>query len=106
MQDAIVFAFVLVFAYWYWQQTQQLKAIAFRATKARCVALELLLLDDYVALTRLGLRKNTAGRWQIYRCYAFEFASTGDARYAGVCTLLGDRVLSIDMETYRTDVFD
>ena len=103
MQDAIVFALVLFLAYWYWQQAQQLKAIALRASKARCAKLELLLLDDYVALSRLGLRKNATGHWRIFRCYTFEFASTGDARYRGACTLLGDRVLSIDMETYRTE---
>jgi hypothetical protein len=106
MLDVIGFTALLLFGYWYWQQAQQFKAIALRATKSRCTRLELLLLDDYVAFSRLGLRKNAAGRWQVFRCYTFEFASTGEERYRGVCTLLGDRVLSIEMETYRADFSD
>ena len=102
MLNAIVSISFTGLLYWYWQQAQQMKALALQASKARCQALELLLLDDYVALTRLGLRKNTAGRWQLYRCYHFEFASTGEERYQGVCVLLGQQVQSIEMDVYRT----
>jgi hypothetical protein len=61
------------------------------------------MLDDYVAFMRMGFKKNAAGRWQVYRCYSFEFASTGEDRYHGVCTVLGDRVLSIEMDAYRIE---
>ena len=102
LDNFVVISLMLLF-YWYWQQAQTLKIIALQATKARCKALELLMLDDYVALTRLGLKKNSAGRWQVYRCYTFEFASTGEERYRGVCTLLGNHVASIDMDAYRVE---
>ena len=103
MLDTIVTISLLSLGYWYWQQAQYCKALALRATKSRCYTLELLMLDDYVALTRLGLKKDVSGRWRVYRCYAFEFASTGEQRYRGVCTLLGHQVQSIDMEAYRTE---
>jgi hypothetical protein len=103
MLDNLVLISLLLLAYWYWHKAQYFKAMAMQATKARCKALELLMLDDYVALTRIDIKKNAAGRWQIYRCYAFEFASTGEDRYQGVCTILGDRVLSINMPTYRIE---
>ena len=103
MLDNLVVISLLLLAYWYWFTAQSLKALALKATKARCNALELLMLDDYVALTRLGLKKNAAGKWQVYRCYAFEFASTGDERYNGICTILGDRVLSIELQPYRIE---
>jgi hypothetical protein len=101
MLDNLVVICLLLLSYWYWFNAQSMKAMALQATKSRCVALEVLMLDDYVALTRIGFRRNAAGKWQVYRCYAFEFASTGDERYNGICTVLGDRVLSIDMPPYR-----
>jgi hypothetical protein len=103
MLNDIVLISLLVLAYWYWQKAQSSKTMALHATKARCATLELLMLDDYVALTRIGFKRNAAGKWQVYRCYTFEFASTGDERYNGVCTVLGDRVLSIDMQPYRIE---
>ncbi|MDD1608028.1 MAG: DUF3301 domain-containing protein [Methylococcaceae bacterium] len=102
LNDLVVISLLLL-AYWYWYTAQSIKAMALQATKARCAALELLMLDDYVALSRMGLKKDTAGKWQVYRCYAFEFASTGDERYNGVCTVLGNRVLSIEMQPYRIE---
>ena len=103
MLDNLVLISLLLLAYWYWHKAQYFKAMAMQATKARCNALEVLMLDDYVALTRIGVKKNAAGRWQIYRRYSFEFASTGDERYQGICTVVGNRVLSIDMPPYRIE---
>lgn len=103
MFNNIVSISLLLLFYWYWQTAQSAKMLALHATKSRCTALELLMLDDYVALSGMGLRRNAAGKWQIYRCYAFEFASIGDERYNGVCTVLGDRVLSITMQPYRIE---
>ncbi|MFI3220547.1 MAG: DUF3301 domain-containing protein [Methylococcales bacterium] len=103
MFNNIVSISLLLLFYWYWHNAQTAKALALKATKARCNALEVLMLDDYVALTRMGLKRNAAGRWQVYRCYAFEFASTGEDRYQGICTVLGDRVLSIEMDAYRIE---
>lgn len=103
MLNNLVVISLLLLAYWYWFNAQSMKAMALQAVKRRCHALELLMLDEYVALTRLGFKKNAAGKWQLYRCYAFEFASTGDERYNGVCTVLGDRVLSIELQTYRIE---
>jgi hypothetical protein len=103
MLEAIVSISLFLLSYWYWQQAQFCKALALQATKARCYTLELLMLDDYVALTRLGFKKDVSGRCRVYRCYAFEFTSTGEQRYHGVCTLLGHQVQSIAMEAYHTE---
>lgn len=103
MLNNIVSISLLLLFYWYWHDAQTAKKRALKATKTRCATLEVLMLDDYVALSRIGLRKNAAGKWQVYRCYAFEFASTGDERYNGVCTVLGDRVLSIELQPYRVE---
>lgn len=103
MLNDIVLISLLVLAYWYWHKAQVSKMIALQATKARCATLELLMLDDYVALTHIALKRNALGTWQVYRYYAFEFASTGDERYNGICTIVGDRVQSIDMQPYRIE---
>lgn len=103
MLDNLVVISLFLLAYWYWQYAQTSKTMALHAAKVRCANLELLMLDDYVALTRMGLKRNAAGKWQVFRCYAFEFASTGDERYQGICTVLGARVLSIDLQPYRIE---
>ncbi|MFI3189687.1 hypothetical protein BCS42_01045 [Crenothrix sp. D3] len=103
MFNNIVSISLLLLFYWYWQAAQTAKMLALHATKSRCMALELLMLDEYVALSGMGLKRNAAGKWQVCRCYTFEFASIGDERYNGVCTVLGDRVLSITMQPYRIE---
>ena len=103
MLDAIVSISLFLLGYWYWQEAQYCKTLALQATKARCYTLGLIMLDDYVALNRITLKKDVAGHWRICRCYTFEFASTGEQRYRGLCTLLGHYVQSIEMDAYRIE---
>lgn len=61
------------------------------------------MLDEYVALNRIRLRRDQSGKIRLQRTFLFEFSSTGNERYNGVCIMLGQRAESIRMEPYRFD---
>lgn len=86
---------------WYWYAAMRAKELARGAGRERCAEAGLIFLDDSVVLRRLHLRRDADGRLTWQRRYAFEFTRDGDLRYAGDITLLGDRVLYIEMEPYR-----
>ena len=61
------------------------------------------MLDEYVALNSMRLKRDSTGKIQVQRLFCFEFSSTGNDRYNGVCIILGQRVESIQMEPYRIE---
>ncbi|HEY8095113.1 MAG TPA: DUF3301 domain-containing protein, partial [Methylobacter sp.] len=100
--DLILIA-LLLGAYLYWFNGQRAKEIALRAVRAHCLNLEVQMLDEYVALSGIRLRREPAGNIQLQRTFLFEFSSTGNERYNGVCIIQGKRIESIQMEPYRFD---
>ncbi len=103
MLDDLILIALLLGAYLYWFNGQQAKEIALEAVRAHCLKLEVQMLDEYVALCSIRLRREQAGNIKLQRSFLFEFSSTGNERYNGVCMMLGTRVESIQMEPYRFD---
>jgi hypothetical protein len=103
MSDDLILIALLLGAYLYWSNGQQAKEIALKAVRAHCQRLEVQMLDEYVALSCIRLRREQAGKIRFQRTFLFEFSSTGSERYNGVCVMLGKRVESIQMEPYRFD---
>jgi len=103
MLDDIILIALLLGAYLYWFNGQQVKEIALKAVRAHCLNLEVQMLDEYVALNSIRLKRAVAGNMLVRRAFVFEFSSTGNERYNGVCIMLGRRVESIIMEPYRID---
>jgi hypothetical protein len=101
MIDDIIFISFLLCAFWYWSCAQKVKEIAFHATKDYCLAMEVQMLDAYIALTKLGFERDGRGQMQIRRSFMFEFSSTGYERYSGKIIMLRSKVKSIVMEPYR-----
>ncbi|MDC9729455.1 MAG: DUF3301 domain-containing protein [Methyloprofundus sp.] len=93
--------FLMTVAFLYWQSSQKIKEIAWRATKRHCDELELQMLDGYIALIKLTLGKNAAGNWQWVRRYQFEFSATGGDRYRGMITMHARQIDSIQLDPYR-----
>jgi hypothetical protein len=87
----------------YWFNGQQAKEAALQAVRVKCLNLEVQMLDEYVALSRIRLNRGSAGKIQLQRAFLFEFSSTGNDRYNGICIMLGRRVESIQMELYRIE---
>lgn len=44
--------------------------------------------------------RDKGGSLKIRRRYVFEFASTGDARYQGIVSLLGNQLLELEMDAH------
>jgi len=67
------------------------------AMRAACRAEGLLFLDDTVALQSMRPLRDGDGRMALRRIYGFEYSDTGDNRRRGSVTLLGPRIVAIDM---------
>jgi hypothetical protein len=103
MLDDIILIALLLGAYLYWFDGQQVKEVALKAVRGHCLNLEVQMLDEYVALNGIRLKRDQAGKMRLRRIFLFEFSSTGNERYNGICIMLGRRVESIQMEPYRFD---
>lgn len=105
MLDDLILIALLLSAYLYWFNGQQVKERALKAVRTHCLNLEVQMLDEYVALNSIRLKRDSTGKMRLGRTFLFEFSSTGNERYNGVCIMLGRRVESIQMEPYRFDEF-
>jgi hypothetical protein len=81
-----------------WLDSLKARESAVAATKAACESEDLLLLDDTVAIERLGVGRDGQGGLRIRRVYGFEYSDTGNDRSAGSIVLLGHRVLVIKLD--------
>jgi len=103
MLSDLILIVLLLTAYLYWLDGQKVKEIAFKAVRAHCLSLEVQMLDEYVALESVRSKRDQSGKMRIRRIFLFEFSSTGNERYNGICFMLGQRVEAIQMEPYRFD---
>ena len=101
MLDDLILIALLLSAYLYWFNGQQAKEVALKAVRTNCLNMEVQMLDEYVALNSIRLKRDQVGKIRVRRVFLFEFSSTGNERYNGTCTLLGRQVESIEMEPYR-----
>ncbi len=102
INDIVLIGFICL-AYGYWVNAQKAKEIALGTAKDHCLAMEVQMLDDYVALNGIRLKRDKLRKMQIQRSFLFEFSSTGYERYQGTVFMLGRRVESIYMEPYRIE---
>ena len=82
---------------WYWLDAIRCKEIARAAGKHASQQAEAQFLDDTVELTKLRLRRDAQGRLVWYREYRFEFSRDGAYRIRGSLTMLGQRVVRLDL---------
>ncbi len=75
----------------------QARETANAAMRAACRTEGLLFLDDTVALQSMRPVRDGDGRMALRRVYGFEYSDTGDNRRRGSVTLLGARIVAIDM---------
>ena len=85
----------------FWYQGLQVREHALRAVESYCNKLGLQLLDQNVSLRRFWLRRDDKGHLKAWRRYNFEFTTTGDERYSGQVSLLGNRLEDIQSEAHR-----
>ena len=75
-------------AAWLWHN-HGLRERALERVKQHCKNLDIELLDENVALKKIGLIPDANGNKRLARVYNFEFTVTGDQRHAGVDGCLG-----------------
>ena len=92
---------LLLSVVWYWFDAMKAKEIARHRAGEACKSSNLVFLDETVAISKLWPRRNHLGQMSLYREYQFEFTSDGEFRYQGKITMLGKRVLSVDMDVFR-----
>ena len=87
-----------------WFTSLNVRAVAMQAAKSVCHSEKLLLLDDTVAIQRIGVVRDGEGVLSFRRVYSFEYSVSGDDRQAGHIVLLGDRVLTIHLDQLEAPV--
>jgi hypothetical protein len=85
----------------YWWQSGVYKGRARALAEAHCERLGLQFLDQSMVISAIRPVRANDGRLALRRSYAFEFASLGDRRYRGYLVLVGMRLESIELETYK-----
>jgi len=85
----------------YWWHSFEYKRLALKLAARHCAELDLQLLDYSMVIRGIWPLRGADGRLALRRRYQFEFASTGDRRYQGCLTLVGRRLESIELETYK-----
>jgi hypothetical protein len=83
---------------WFWLDSLRVREHAVAAGRRACDEARVQFLDDTVALTKTRLARNEHGQLQFSREYRFEFSDTGDNRRPGHVRVLGERVMSVEME--------
>jgi hypothetical protein len=83
MLNDIILIGVVCLAYLYWFNAQKAREIALRAAMDHCLEMEVQMLDGYVALNGIWLKRDNAGKILLHRLFLFEFSSTGNERYNG-----------------------
>jgi len=97
----IVLLILLAAAGWFWFDSLKAREHALSAVRSACSQAQLQLLDDTVALTQLGIRRQRTGRIGVFRVYRFEFSDTGDNRRDGVVYLVGDVLHGLQLDPHR-----
>ncbi|MEO8038018.1 MAG: DUF3301 domain-containing protein [Betaproteobacteria bacterium] len=88
---------LIVAGAWFWLDSLKAREIALAAGLRTCGGEGLQFLDWTVAQSRLRVRRNSEGQVRFERCYRFEYSETGNDRNVGTITLLGRRVLAVEL---------
>lgn len=90
-------------AAWVWHN-HGLRERALARVKQHCAKLDIELLDENVALKKIGFVKDANGRKRLARIYNFEFTVTGEARHPGTITQFGAHSAQIELAPYPFEI--
>lgn len=83
---------------WFWAHSLWIRERVLRQCARTCKQMNVQLLDQTVALSRLALGRDPQGRLSLRRWYVFEFSTDGGDRCKGCVGLLGSRIECVRME--------
>ncbi len=84
----------------FWWQSDRIKSLAMQRVYHHCRNQNLQLLDQTMVLKGIGLQRDESGSLRLRRRYTFEFTSTGEMRHQGWIILLGNSIVSLELEPY------
>ncbi len=90
--NALTFLFALAILVWFWQNSMRFRDLAIHKCKISCRRMDLQLLDETVALHKISIARNSRRDMTLQRRYHFEFSLSGNDRYEGSITFLGQTV--------------
>ena len=91
-------ALVLGLAGWAWHDANRAREQAIIAGRLACRQMDVQLLDETVALDRLGLQRGADGRLHLARRYRLEFSLDGRERRRGYVQVLGRRIARVQLD--------
>lgn len=83
---------------WYWSDSLRTREQALRICADACRQMNVQLLDQTVAVRKLGIGRDGGGRLRLRRDYGFEFSIDGVERYPGHAVLLGRYLEVVQMQ--------
>jgi hypothetical protein len=84
---------------WFWADSLRAREHALRACALSCQRINMQLLDETVALRRLGVARNTDGRAVWRRTYRFEYTLDGTQRLRGSVIMRGRSVETVAIQS-------
>ncbi|MES9853570.1 MAG: DUF3301 domain-containing protein [Candidatus Thiodiazotropha sp. L084R] len=88
---------LLMLVAWFWRDSLRVREVAIRISRNSCQSHGVQLLDQTVALHRLGLRWLRSGP-KIRRVYAFDYSLEGSGRRTGYLVMLGVHNVSLHID--------
>lgn len=89
----------LSLAIWFWADSLRARERALAVCKRACREIDAQLLDQTVALRRLGVARDPDGRAAWRRSYRFDYTLDGVTRLHGSLTLRGREVESLSLQS-------
>lgn len=99
---------LLIALCWFWWDSLMAKEQAGKFALRACEGAKVQLLDQTVALKKIGMKRKPNGHIGLLRSYGFEFSSTGVERRKGLVVVLGrvQQYFSMDLAESRTITVD
>jgi hypothetical protein len=98
----LFYSFVTLLAlYAFWRHIN-MNGIAKTYARKHCETMGVQLLDQNIILKKLSLHTSRHSLVAVGRFYLFEFSSVGDSRYQGTIKLIGNRVMAIELEAFKS----
>ena len=98
--EALAWITFLAALFSFWWHSDRIKSLAMQRVYQVCKEQQLQLLDQTMVLKGISLKRNDAGIVGIQRRNEVEFTTTGEKRHRGCVKLLGNAILSLELEPY------
>lgn len=83
---------------WFWLDSLRAREIALELCRHACKEMDVQLLDQSIALSRLGVRRDDYGTLRIRRWFRFDYSVEGTGRQRGSILMLGTKLENLILD--------